>query len=56
MSEKASYEQLTAFKDAARASVCDESEATFDAKLRRVATVKPKPAPEEKAGKGKAPE
>ena len=41
--------QKTAFIEAARKAECDESEAAFDAKLKRIAKATPKPI--KKAGK-----
>lgn len=35
--------QINKFKESARALECDESEATFDKKLKGIASVKPKP-------------
>ncbi|MFC7334086.1 hypothetical protein [Rhodocista pekingensis] len=49
-----SGEQLKRFKEAARELECDESEAAFEDKLRRIAKVKPGPEP--KAGNDEAPE
>lgn len=47
-------EQLNKFKEAARQLECNEDEAAFEDKLRRIAKVKP--GPERKAGNDEAPE
>lgn len=39
------------FVETARELECDEDEAAFDEKLRRIATVKPKPQPQAKPGR-----
>jgi hypothetical protein len=39
-------QQISHFKEVARALGCDDSEAAFDAKLKEIAQHKPVPAPE----------
>jgi hypothetical protein len=51
-----SGEQLDKFKSAARELGCDEGEAAFEDKLRRIAKVKPKPDPDAKPGNDESPE
>ena len=46
-----SSQQRKKFIAAARAAECDESEAAFDGKLRKVATAKPKALPKQKRSK-----
>lgn len=41
--------QISAFIEKARELECDESEAAFDAKLRRIAKAKPQPVRKKKA-------
>ncbi|MFD1623917.1 hypothetical protein [Azospirillum griseum] len=54
--EKSSTGQHQKFMDAARELGCDEDEAAFEDKLRRIAKVKPKPEADTKAEDDEAPE
>ena len=51
-----SESQWEKFSDAARLAGCDEDEASFDAKLRKIAKARPKAADEAEAKNDKAPE
>lgn len=51
-----STDQSKKFLDAARELGCDEDEAAFEDKLRRIAKVKPKPEADAKAEDDEAPE
>lgn len=44
-------QQRNAFIEVARAAGCDESEAVFEGKLRKIAAAKPKVAPRKKGTK-----
>lgn len=48
--------QVRRFADVARGLECDENEGAFEAKLRQIAKVKPKPTDEAEAKNDKAPE